>query len=131
MKKAYPAVFTPEEDQWYTVHVPDLGISTQGKGLADAIYMARDAINLAGVTLQDEGIAVPEPCDIGSLKLEKGQISSLVDCDFDEYRRFLDNRSVKKNCTLPSWLEKKAEAANVNFSAVLQEALIEKLGARS
>ena len=131
VKKAYPVVLTPEKDQWYTVWIPDLDISTQGKGLAEAIYMARDALNLAGVTLQDEGVSVPEPSDISSFELEAGQISSLVDCDFDEYRRFLDNRSVKKNCTLPSWLEKKAEAANVNFSAVLQEALIEKLGARS
>ena len=127
MKAVYPVVFTPD-GEWYIVDVPDLDISTQGEGIADAIKMARDAINLTGVTLQDEGKEVPAPSSIDSVTAEAGQIVSLVDCDFDEYRKFLENRSVKKNCTLPSWLNKKAEAAQINFSAVLQEALIEKLG---
>lgn len=127
MKTVYPVIFTPD-GEWFVVDVPDLGISTQGEGLADAIDMARDAINLTGVTLQDNGEPVPEPSSISSVTVGKGQIVSLVDCDFDEYRKFLENKSVKKNCTLPSWLNKKAEAAQINFSAVLQEALMEKLG---
>lgn len=127
MKTVYPVIFTPD-GEWFVVDVPDLGISTQGEGLADAIDMARDAINLTGVTLQDNGEPVPEPSSISSVTVGEGQIVSLVDCDFDEYRKFLENRSVKKNCTLPSWLNKKAEAAQINFSAVLQEALMEKLG---
>ena len=127
MKKVYPAIFTPDE-KWYVVYVPDFDITTQGEGLADAIDMARDAINLMGVNNEDEGIKNPDPTAIRELSIGNDQFISLIDCDFDEYRRFLDNRSVKKNCTLPSWLNKKAEAANVNFSQVLQEALIEKLG---
>lgn len=127
MKTVYPVVFTPD-GEWYIADVPDLDISTQGEGLANAIEMARDAINLMAVTLRDEGVPVPEPSPINSVTVEEGQIVSLVDCDFDEYRKFLENRSVKKNCTLPSWLNKKAEAAQINFSQVLQEALIEKLG---
>jgi predicted RNase H-like HicB family nuclease len=127
MKTVYPVIFTPD-GEWFVVDVPDLGISTQGEGLADAIDMARDAINLTGVTLQDNGEPVPEPSSISSVAVGEGQIVTLVDCDFDEYRKFLENRSVKKNCTLPSWLNKKAEAAQINFSAVLQEALMEKLG---
>ena len=127
MKTVYPVIFTPD-GEWYVVDVPDFDISTQGENLADAIDMARDAINLMGVTLQDEGRPVPEPSPVSAVTAKEGQIVSLVDCDFDEYRKFLENRSVKKNCTLPSWLNKKAEAAQINFSAVLQEALIEKLG---
>lgn len=126
MKRVYPAIFTPE-NEWYIVNVPGIDVMTSGKGLADAIYMARDAINLMGVTLEDEGKPVPEPVDVNSVKLEKGQICTLIDCDFEEYRSWLDNRAVKKNCTLPSWLNKKAEAAHINFSAVLQEALMQKL----
>jgi hypothetical protein len=89
--------------------------------------MARDAISLMGVELQDEGKELPEPSDAASIQAKPGQIVTLVDCDFDAYRKMLDNRAVKKNCSLPSWLNQKAEAAHINFSAVLQEALMEKL----
>ncbi len=126
MKRIYPAIFTADGD-WYLVDIPDFDISTQGEGLADAIDMARDAVNLMGVTYEDEGKAIPEPSDIRTIKIEDNQICTLIDCDFDEYRKALDNRAVKKNCTLPSWLNKQAEDAHVNFSQVLQEALIEKL----
>ncbi|MBR1751922.1 MAG: type II toxin-antitoxin system HicB family antitoxin [Ruminococcus sp.] len=127
MKRVYPVVFIPD-GEWYLVNIPDFDIQTQGKGLADAIDMARDAIELMGVELEDENETIPTPSDISTFKLKKGQICTLIDCDFDEYRKMLDNRSVKKNCTLPSWLNKQAEAAHINFSAVLQEALINKLG---
>ena len=127
MKRVYPAIFTPDGN-WYIIDIPDFDIATQGEGLADAIDMARDAINLTGMNWEDERKSIPEPSDIEGFQLEKGQFCTLIDCDFDEYRKILDNRAVKKNCTLPSWLNKKAEAAHINFSAVLQEALIEKLG---
>ena len=52
---------------------------------------------------------------------------TLVDIDFDIYRRKNELRAVKKNCTIPSWLNYEAEKANINFSQVLQDALIQKL----
>lgn len=127
MKRVYPVVFTKCESG-YLVDVPDFDIATEGNDLADAIDMARDAICLMGITKEDEGKPVPESSEIQVVSLEEGQFCTLIDCDFEDYRKALDNRSVKKNCTLPSWLNKKAENAHVNFSAVLQEALIEKLG---
>lgn len=126
MKTVYPAVFAPD-GKWFVVTVPDFDICTQGEGLANAIDMARDAICLMGIEYQDEGKELPEPSDTSAIHAEEGEIVTLIDCDFDSYRKSLDNRAVKKNCTLPSWLNQKAEAAHVNFSAVLQEALIEKL----
>ena len=127
MKRVYPVIFT-KCDTEYLVYIPDFDISTQGENIADAIDMARDAINLMGITKEDLNQPIPEPSYIEKIDLEKGQFSTLVDCDFDEYRIALDNRAVRKNCTLPSWLNKKAEKAHINFSAVLQEALIERLG---
>ncbi len=126
MKKVYPAVFTPDNNQ-YLVYVPDFDIYTQGEDLADAIDMARDAVNLMGITLEDEGREIPYSSDVHTIKLEENQICTLIDCDFEAYRKTLENRSVKKNCTIPSWLNEKAEAAHINFSAVLQEALKSKL----
>ncbi len=127
MKQVYPAIFTKYKNE-YIVDVPDFDISTEGKDLADAIDMARDAINLMGITWEDEGKQIPAPSDLCEITLEEGQFRTLIDCDFAEYRKALDNRAVKKNCTIPSWLNKKAEKAHINFSATLQEALIQKLG---
>lgn len=53
---------------------------------------------------------------------------SLVDIDFQEYRRRADNKTVRRNVTLPNWLNQEAEKAHVNVSRVLQEALMMKLG---
>ena len=52
-------------------------------------------------------------------------ILTLVDVDFSEYRRKIDQKSVRKNVTLPSWLNWEAEQAGLNVSRVLQEALME------
>lgn len=127
MKSVYPVILTAAGND-YLVDVPDFDITTQGENLADAIDMARDAICLMAITLEDEKKAVPAASNVRNIKVEENQILTLVDCDFDEYRKALDNRAVKKNCTLPSWLNKRAEAEHINFSAVLQDALIEKLG---
>ena len=37
-------------------------------------------------------------------------------------------KAVRKNISLPSWLNEKAEKEGINFSRVLQEALLDKLG---
>jgi hypothetical protein len=54
-------------------------------------------------------------------------VITLVDVDFAEYRRRNDLRTVKKNCTIPSWLNYEAEKAGVNFSTILQAALKQEL----
>ena len=62
-----------------------------------------------------------------SLHVDEGEIVSLVDVDFTEYRRKNEMKAVKKNCTIPSWLCYAAEKANINFSQALQEALKREL----
>jgi predicted RNase H-like HicB family nuclease len=130
MKTAYPVTMLHDKKTGeYVVYVPDMTINTQGKDLPDAIEMARDAISVIGVYLQDEGKPIPMPSDIEDIVPEEGYtIKTLVDVDFDDYRRKNDLRTVKKNCTLPSWVSSAAEQAGVNFSQVLQAALIEQLG---
>lgn len=128
MKVCYPVILTKCEDgSGYLVTIPDFDNNTFGETIPEAIEMARDAINLLGVTYEDHNEKLPEPSDIAALNCEANEIKTLVDADFAAYRRMLDNRSVKKNCTIPSWLNEKAEQANINFSAVLQEALKQRL----
>lgn len=128
MKNAYPIIMT-QEKEFIVVFVPDFNINTQGKDLPDAIEMARDAIGLMGIDMQDDGEALPQASSIKSVhdSISSDEIVSLVDVDFAEYRRKNDMRAVKKNCTIPSWLNFEAEQAGVNFSAVLQAALKSEL----
>ena len=126
MKAAYPIVIV-KSGKWYVVDVPDIGIGTQGKDVPDAIAMARDAIGLWGICQEDAGKAIPEPSALPVAK--EGEIVTLVDIDFEHYRKMRDNRAVRKNCTIPSWLNEAAEREGLNFSAVLTQALKEKLGA--
>lgn len=133
-KTAYPTVFTREEDGTVLIEVPDLEVLTEGKDYPDAIRMARDAIGLKGITLEDEGIPVPDASDPEKIDFSaltfgnKGNsIITLVDIDFGEYRRNIDKRAVRKNVTIPAWLDFEAKKARLNLSRVLQEALKERL----
>ena len=128
MKNAYPVIMT-QGKEFIVVFIPDFNINTQGKDVPDAIEMARDAIGLMGIDMQDNGESLPKSSGITSVqaKAPSGAIVSLVDVDFAEYRRKNDMRVVKKNCTIPSWLNFEAEKAGVNFSAVLQAALKNEL----
>ena len=128
MKNAYPIVMTQGE-KFIAVFIPDFNINTQGKDIPEAIEMARDAIGVIGIDMEDDGEALPEPSDFEKIRTEiqPNDIISLVDVDFEEYRRKNDMRAVKKNCTIPSWLNFEAELAVINFSAVLQAALKNEL----
>lgn len=128
MKYCYPIVLTEMKEGGYLVYVPDMQINTTGTDLSNALEMAKDAIELCGVGYEDEKLTIPKASPLESIKAKKGEIILAVNVDFEAYRRMLDNRSVKKNCTLPSWLNEQAEKANINFSATLQRALKEELG---
>lgn len=136
MKYAYPVIFTRTEDEKDTIliEVPDLEIMTEGFGIADSIEMARDAIGLSGITLEDMGRPIQQPSDMRKIDLKKSEFASaeksfisLVDVDFAKYRKKADNKMVRKNVTIPNWLNKAAEKEKINVSRVLQEALIEKV----
>lgn len=85
MKKTYPIILKPDDGGYY-VRIPDFDIGTQGDTISEAVMMAKDAIGLTGIDMQDEGMELPEP---GSKKAkpEPGEIIKQVDVDFDEYRR--------------------------------------------
>lgn len=126
MKNAYPIVIT-QGQRFIVAYIPDFDINTQGETVADTIEMARDAIGLMGIDMQDDGEPLPQPSALADVSAPAGAIISLVDVDFAEYRRKNDLRTVKKNCTIPSWLNFEAEKAGINFSAVLQTALKNEL----
>ncbi len=133
MKNVYP-VFLTKTDTVVLVEVPDMEILTEGKDMVNAVEMARDAIELKCVSMEDEGMEIPLPSEIGVLDANKGTFAeegmtviSLVDIDSGEYRRKIDTKTVRKNVTIPSWLNYEAEHAGINVSRVLQEALMNVL----
>lgn len=127
MKNSYPIILTPD-DPGYIVFIPDFNVNTEGESLTEAIEMARDAIGLMGIDYEDDGKELPAPSSVFSVeKNSENDIVTLVDVDFAEYRRKNDLKTVKKNCTLPSWLSFEAEKAGINFSSVLQSALKKEL----
>lgn len=137
MRKAYPT-FIAQHGKDYLVYVPDMDIYTEGKSVADAVLMARDAIGLKGIDMEDDGKEIPAPSDYNKamamakedtedFDYTKGLLT-LVDIDFLEYRKKTDNKTVRRNVTLPNWLNLEAEHAGINVSKVLQDALMAKLG---
>ena len=126
-KYIYPAVFA-QEGTMYTVRFPDLeSCYTQGDDLQDAYDMASDVLCLTLYRLEEAGAAIPPASSVASVAVSKGEFVSLVACDTLEYRKFYDNRAVKKTLTIPAWLNTMSEREGLNFSSVLQEALKKKL----
>lgn len=133
MKRVYPVILTKNEGV-VLVEIPDLEILTQGEDLADAIDMARDAIGLKIITMEDAGDIVPDASDMAAVDIkgsefyeEGNSFVTLVDIDVAEYRRKNDNKMVRRNVTLPNWMNVAAEKEGLNVSKVLQEALKERL----
>ncbi|MCL2043089.1 MAG: type II toxin-antitoxin system HicB family antitoxin [Treponema sp.] len=126
MKYVYPAIISAEDGK-FLVSVPDLpGLHTFGNSMADALYMAQDAIEMWLWDAENNGEAIPQASDtqkITKMCKSKDQVVSLVAADTDEYRRQNDTRSIKKTLSIPSWLNHKAEMANAPFSQILQQGL--------
>lgn len=137
MKKVYPAIFTVLEDACL-VEIPDMQVLTEAKDLEDAFSMARDAIGVKGIAMEDDGEELPRASKLTDINPAEGTFAEeggetyvlLVDVDFDIYRKKHDQKMVRRNVTLPMWLNYEADLAGVNVSGILQEALIKKLDLR-
>ena len=143
MKQVYPTFILNTIDgssHPFLVCVPDMEIFTEGGTFADAIEMARDAIGLAGISMEDNKEELPVPSDqeaaIEKVKQDTEDIDfskgilTYVDVDFSEYRKKVDTKTVRRNVALPSWLNYEAEHAGINVSRVLQEALMNLLNVK-
>lgn len=132
MKYAYPAYFKPAEKGMYEVIFPDLeNCYTCGENLEDALLMADDVLNLMLWSMEKDGLNIPKASRIEELKPEKDVIVSYVAADTLKYCKKMDTKSVKKTLSIPQWLDDMAKAHNINFSNVLQNALMKELGIES
>ncbi|MCL2628200.1 MAG: type II toxin-antitoxin system HicB family antitoxin, partial [Oscillospiraceae bacterium] len=95
MKTAFPVKFT-KADKGYTVHVPDFEIDTGGDDLTEAIEMARDAIGIVGIDMEDDGKKIPRPSSMKDITCNADEFVSMVDIDFYEYRRANEQKTVRR-----------------------------------
>jgi len=125
MKYAYPACFYPERDGGFSVVFVDFELATFGPGLADAMHMAADAAAGRILSILRDGEGLPPPTNPKEVTPDEAEgFVSMVYIDMSSQK---DEKLVKKTLTIPSWLNNAAEKKNVNFSATLKEALIEKI----
>ena len=126
-KYIYPAIFNKDEDG-YIVFFPDLeSCYTEGETLEEALEMAEDVLALVLYEYERKQQMIPEPTPIKQIETKENEIVSLVMGDTLKYRKRYNNKSVKKTLTIPAWLNEEASALDVNFSQVLQEALMKIL----
>ena len=125
MKLVYPACFYQDEETGnYTVEVPDLpGCVTGAATLADAILMAEDAASGWVLGELEDGNPAPAASPMAEIRPDDGGFVSLLTLDMDAYAEKYGNKAVRKNLTIPAWLNTFAEQQKVNFSQVLTDAL--------
>ncbi len=126
MKLVYPAIFTPcKELSGYTVEVPDLpGCVTEGRDLAEAIEMGIDAASGWILDEMEDGNDYPVASMYSSVSCPEGSFVNLLVLDMDEYSEKYGSKTVRKNITIPAWLNTYGEKRGINFSRVLQDALL-------
>lgn len=125
MLYVYPAIFH-KEDNAYWVEFPDLeGCQTYGDTLQKTMELASEALGLYLAAKLDNNITVNAPTDILEIEKDSNSFVSYVSSDVAKYRT--KNKAVKKTLTIPEWLNEEAEKRHVNFSGILQNALIEHL----
>jgi len=121
----YPAIFHKEDDT-YLVEFPDLeGCHTYGSSINETMEAAQEALAAYLLTLLEQGREIASPSDISAIHTNDG-FSSLVSCNINQYK---DTKAVKKTLTIPAWLNDRAISMGINFSQVLQEALLSKIQA--
>ena len=123
----FTAAFVQEADGGYSVRFPQLdGCFTQGDDFDTARAMATDAMSLHLYGMEQDGEAIPAPQL--QLPLQEGELAVPITAWMTPFRDEMENRAVKKNLTIPAWLNDAAEARKVNYSQILQSALKDYLG---
>lgn len=137
MLSNYPACFF-KEDNGYSVIFPDLNwLATCGDTLDEALAMAVDCLAGYLFSCKIDGEDIPAPSPLNTISVQdvakelefsgEDAFVNMISVDVAEYAKTHFEKSVKKTLTIPSWLNDRALAMGINFSQVLQEALIAKL----
>lgn len=127
LEYVYPACIYPNDDGTYTGMFPDLkGCVTQGDSLANILYMLKDAGCGWILTELEDDNKIPPASNIKEVKADEydGGFVSLIVLDVYKYSEKYSKKAIRKNCTIPYWLDVFASKNNISLSSLLQDALI-------
>ncbi|MBR5128216.1 MAG: type II toxin-antitoxin system HicB family antitoxin [Roseburia sp.] len=129
MKKLfYPALFHKAEEGGFWVTFPDIPeCMTEGDDLSQAYEMAVDALGLSLTSMEETHISLPIPSTPDTIETPDNSFLVVIEFDMLAYKKKHCSRAVKKTLSIPEWLNDAALEMNINFSQVLQEALIQKI----
>lgn len=131
MNLVYPVIIQKdksENEPYRLVYIPDFDAYTEGDSVADCINMARDLIGLNCLSLdEDDNKSFPKSSKFDDIKCNDNEFVTLVDVDYSEYKKQYSTKVVRRNVTLPSWINYEAEKSGVNVSAILANALKQEL----
>lgn len=129
MKKLfYPALFHKAEEGGFWVSFPDIPeCLTQGDDMTQAYEMAVDALGLALTSREEENQPFPASSDPTRITPEPDSFLVVIEFDLLAYKKRTSSRAVKKTLSIPEWLNEAAIAMDLNFSQILQEALLKKI----
>ena len=125
MLKSYPAIFHKEEDS-YWVEFPEFGGGTEGDNIEEAMVNAHQMLESVLATFIDEDLPLPKPSDITKIKVEDG-FTSMIQVDPTPFIK--NNKTIRKNVTVPEWLVRLCDRQNINYSEDLPTALEKKINA--
>ena len=125
MKFIYPAIIYKEDDGYWG-EFPDLdGAVSEGDSYLETADNLEEALNGYISSVLDRGLKLSKASvDLSEINKEKSGEIILIKTDIDLNKA---NKSVKKTLTIPHWLNEEAKKADINFSQILQEALVKKL----
>lgn len=130
-KLFYPAVFHKAEEGGFWITFPDIPeCMTQGDDMQQAYEMAVEALGLAITSREEEKIELPVPSEPDKIVTGQNEFSVVIEFDLLAYKKRTNPRAIKKTLSIPEWLNEEATALGINFSQVLQEALLQKIGSK-
>lgn len=129
-KLFYPAIFHVAEEGGFWITFPDLPeCMTQGDNMQEAYEMAVEALGLAITSREQDGEEIPAASELNQIALGRDEYCVVVEFDMLAYKKRNNSKAVKKTLSIPEWLNEEATALGINFSQVLQEALVKKINA--
>ena len=130
-KLFYPAIFHTAEEGGFWITFPDLPeCMTQGDDMQNAYEMAVEAPGLAISSRKKEQVGIPVPSKPHEISISADEYCVVIEFDMLAYQKRISSKAVKKTLTIPEWLNEEAISLGINFSQVLQEALLQKINAK-
>lgn len=132
MKYTYLALFEiDQENGGYTITFPDFkGAISEANTLNEAIYKAREVLEIYTIMYEDENKKFPKPSSFKALAnvlTSDEDVIQAISVDTELVRERERSKTVNKTVTLPSWLVEAGKKNKINFSQLLQKAIREEL----